>query len=113
VLKPAVLSPELIRLMKRDEAQAKASGTYANLDFDPFLASQDPDGKYNVVRVTVKSGVCRAKLSQRDIVTEARKIGPGWVFSNFYYMNYSEDGHIIKAPADDPDDLVHILRLPL
>jgi|HubBroStandDraft_1064217.scaffolds.fasta_scaffold262458_2 hypothetical protein len=111
-LKPAVLSPELIRLMKRDEARAKASGTYANLDFDPFLNSQDPDGKYNVVRVTVKGGVCRAKLSQRDIVAEARRSGPGWVFSNFYYPNYSEDGHKIKAPDDDPDDLIHILRLP-
>jgi hypothetical protein len=110
-LKPAVLSPELIRLLKRDEAQAKASGTYAYLDFDPFLNSQDPDGKYNVVRVTVKGGVCRAKLSQRGIVAEVRRSGPSWVFSNFYYYSfYSEDGRK-KGTLDD--DLIHTLNDPI
>jgi hypothetical protein len=110
-LKPAVLSPELIRLLKRDEAQAKASGTYAYLDFDPFLRSQGPDGKYNVVHVTVNGGVCRAKLNQRGIVAEVRRSGPGWVFSNFYYYSfYSEDGEK-KGTLDD--DLIHTLNEPL
>jgi len=108
-LKPAVLSPELIRLMKRDEARSIAAGGYANLDFDPFLNSQDPHGKYDVVQVTVHGGVCRAKLSQLDIVAEANRSAPGWVFSNFYYSYYSEDGRKKEAPDDD---LVHILKQP-
>jgi hypothetical protein len=111
-LKPAVLSPELIRLMKRDEARAIALGGYANLDFDPFLNSQDAQGRYDVVQVTVKRGVCRAKLSQQDIVAEVRRSGPGWVFSNFYYYYTfnSKDGR--KKQALD-DDLIHILSQPL
>jgi hypothetical protein len=108
-LKPAALSPELIRLIKRDDARQIAVGGIANLDFDPFLNSQDPEGKFDVVQVTVKGGVCRAMLSQRDIVTEAKRTGPSWVFSNFYYSFYSEDRRKKEAPDDD---LVHILSQP-
>lgn len=108
-LKPAVLSPELIRLIKRDDARAIAAGGIANLDFDPFLNSQDPEGKYDVVRVTVNHGVCRSELSQRDIVAVAKTSGPGWVFSNFYYSFFSEDRRKKEAPDDN---LVRILRQP-
>jgi len=108
-LKPAALSPELIRLIKRDDARQIAVGGIANLDFDPFLNSQDPEGKFDVVQVTVKGAVCRAMLSQRDIVTEAKRTGPSWVFSNFYYSFYSEDRRKKEAPDDD---LVHILSQP-
>jgi hypothetical protein len=107
--KPPLLSPELIRLIKRDDARAKAAGGIANLDFDPYLNSQDPQGKYEVVQVTVIGDLCRAKLSQRDIVAEARRSGPGWVFSNFYYSFYSEDRRKKVAPDDN---LVHILSQP-
>jgi hypothetical protein len=106
---PPVLSPELIRLIKRDDARAKAAGGIANLDFDPYLNSQDPEGKYEVTRVTVNGNLCRAKLSQRDVVAEAKRDGPDWVFSNFYYSFYSEDRRKKEAPDDD---LVHILSQP-
>jgi len=107
-LKPAVLSPELIRLLKRDEAQSIAVDGYANIDSDPFLNSQDPDGKYDVVQVTVHGGVCRAKLSQRDIVAEVKRSGAGWVFSNFYYFYYDDQ----RKKKELVDDLVHSLNQP-
>ena len=105
-LKPPALSPELIRLIKRDDARARAAGGIANLDFDPYLNSQDPEGKYEVVQVAVIGGVCRTKLSQRDVAAEAKRNGPRWMFSNFYYSFYSEDRRKKEAPDDD---LVHIL----
>jgi hypothetical protein len=108
-LKPAALSPELIRLIKRDDARARAAGGIANLDFDPYLNSQDPSGKYELVQVTMNGGLCRAKLSQRDVIAEAKRNGPGWLFSNFYYRFYSEDGRKKVAPDDD---LVRILNQP-
>ncbi len=108
-LKPAALSPDLIRLIKRDNARQIAVGGIANLDFDPFLNSQDPEGKYDVVRLSVKDGVCRSTLSQRDIIAEVKKSGPDWVFSNFHYSFYSEVRRKKEAPDDD---LVHILSQP-
>lgn len=108
-LKPAALSPELVRLIRRDDARARAAGGIANLDFDPYLNSQDPEGKYEVMQVTVNGGVCRAKLSQRDVVAEARRNGSGWMFSNFYYSFYSDDRRKKEAPDSD---LVHILSQP-
>lgn len=106
---PPVLSPNLIRLFKRDDARQRAAGGIANLDFDPYLNSQDPEGKYDVAQVTVNGNLCRAKLSQRDIVAELKRTATGWVFSNFYYRFYSEDRSKKDAPGDD---LVHILNQP-
>ena len=108
-LRPNVLSPRLTRLFKRDERLSVAAHGIANLDFDPFLNSQDPEGKYDVVRVTVSSGVCRSKLSQRDIVAVASRSGLGWVFSNFYYSFFSEDRRKKEAPDNN---LAHILSQP-
>ena len=108
-LRPSVLSPRLIRLFKRDERLSLAAHGIANLDFDPFLNSQDPEGKYDVVRVTVNRGACRSERSQRDIVVEAERSASGWVFSNFYYSFFTEDRRKREAPDDN---LVHILSLP-
>jgi len=108
-LRSGALSPRLIRLFKRDERLSEAAHGIANLDFDPFLNSQDPEGKFDVVSVTVNRGECRSELSQRDIVAVAQRRGPGWVFSNFYYSFFSEDRRKKEAPDDN---LVHILSQP-
>ena len=107
--RPPILSPDLVRLIKRDDARAKAAGGIANLDFDPYLNSQDPEGKYDVVHVTMNGNKCMAKLSQRDVVAEVTRNGPAWVFSNFYYSFYSEDRSKKQAPDND---LVQILNRP-
>lgn len=108
-LRSNVLNPRLIRLFKRDERLSLAAHGIANLDFDPFLNSQDPEGKYDVVRVTVNRGVCRSEMSQRDIIVEAEWSAAGWVFSNFHYSFFSEDRRKKEAPDDN---LVHILSQP-
>jgi hypothetical protein len=108
-LRPTVLSENLTRLIKRDDARAKAAGGIANLDFDPFLNSQDPTGKYDVVEVSVNGAVCRTKLSQRDIDVESKRNGTGWVFSNIHYSFYSDDRQKKEVPDDD---LAHILGQP-
>jgi len=96
-------------LIKRDDARAIAAGGIANLDFEPYLNSQDPEGRYDVVRVEVNHDVCRSWLSQRDIIAETKRSDSGWVFSNFYYNFFSEDHKRKEAPDDN---LVHILSRP-
>ncbi|HZB87963.1 MAG TPA: hypothetical protein VE291_04835 [Terracidiphilus sp.] len=108
--KPTVLNRQLIRLLRHDDELEKAVGGIANLDFDPYLNSQDPEGKYEVVDVTINGGVCRAQVNQRDIVAEVVKNAGNWEFSNFYYKFYSDD----RATKIAPDsDLVTILSQPL
>jgi len=106
-LKPPVLSPELIRLIKKDEDESKAAGgDIVNLDFDPFLNSQDAQGKYVVGRVVIARDRCRATLAAGHMDAELQKSGSIWLFVNFHYSYYSEDGKKKEFPNDD---LLHIL----
>jgi len=104
--KPPVLSQELIELIKKDEKESKASGEVGRLDFDPFLNSQDPQGKYAVARVEVGAGTCKATLSRAHIVAELTPAGSSWIFMNFHYGYYNAAGK-----KDAPDgDLLQILK---
>lgn len=105
-LKPAVLSPELIGLIKKDQAAQKATGGIVNLDFDPFLNSQDPQGKYLVSKVIVTQNHCMATFDRHSVVAELKKSGSSWLFINFHYAYYSEDGKKKEFPDND---LIHIL----
>jgi hypothetical protein len=105
-LHPAVLGPELIRLIKRDEMlSAKAQGI-ANLDFNPFLNTQDPEGKYLAGIATVSNGQCQVPIEHGHLTAELKKSGSTWVFTNFHYSFLSEDGKTKVAPDTD---LVQIL----
>ena len=106
-LKPAVLNQELIKLIEKDEAASKAAGgDIVNLEFDPFLNSQDPQGKYLVSKVSVTSDHCMATIDSGHEVAELKKSGSSWLFVNFHYSFYSEDGKKKEFPDED---LVYIL----
>jgi len=108
---PPVLSEELIRLIKKDEDTSKAAGgDIVNLDFDPFLDSNGPVGKYLVKSASVVNGVCQAAIEGGHgihEVAELKKSGSSWQFINFHYSHYSEDGKTREFPDDD---LIHILN---
>jgi len=105
-LHPPVLSQELIRLIKRDERlQEKAQGI-ANLDFNPFLNTQDPEGKYLASGATGSNGQCQVQIEHGHLTAELRKSGSAWVFTNFHYSFYAEDGKTKEAPDAD---LIEIL----
>jgi hypothetical protein len=107
-LRPSVLSPELARLIKKEEDAMRATGQIGNLDFDPFLNGQDMSEKFLVTRVHVSNGVCRTTVKgSSEVRPELKKSGSTWIFVNFHYSFYSEDG--MKKMLPD-NDLIHILN---
>jgi hypothetical protein len=104
--RPPVLSQELIDLIVKDEKRSKSTGDVGNLDFDPFLNSQDPDGKYLVTKVEVANATCRARISRAQVVAELKPSGASWIFVNFHYSYYTPAG---KKDAPDAD-LLQILK---
>jgi hypothetical protein len=110
-LQPPVLSQQLIMLIKKDEKESKeAGGEIVNLDFDPFLNSNGPDGKYLVHEVSIHDGVCQANIEGghgNHEVAELKKISSTWNIINFHYSYFSEDG---KTKLFPDDDLIHILN---
>jgi hypothetical protein len=93
--RPSALDPALARELKEDsDAQAKAPGDIVGLDFDPFLASQDPCERYEVMSVSKKGqsylvdvhGVGRCEDHQEaDLVAEVAARNGNWLFINFHY----------------------------
>ncbi len=98
----ATLSPELLRGLSDDfAAQASdTSGDIVGLDYDPFLAAQDPCDRYVVAgvtrvadryRVAVRGvGGCE-KDTRPDVYAEVVPRGTGWVVVNFRYPRDSSD----------------------
>lgn len=91
----------LFRALKADsEAQAKAKGYVVGIDFDPFLASQDPCEHYEVGRVSQKGngywvdiyGVCSGKRNEKpDVIAEVARHDDSWAFTNFLYPTIHRD----------------------
>lgn len=104
--RPPVLSQELIDLIVKDEKRSKETGDVGNLDFDPFLNSQDPQGRYLVTKVEVADTTCKATLSRAHTVAELKASGASWIFVNFHYSYFTPAG---KKDAPDAD-LLQILR---
>lgn len=90
------LTQELLQALMQDyEAQSRDnSGYIVGLDFDPFLAAQDPCDRYEV-RTVVKRGEsywaeihgvggCEAHNGP-DLYAEVTSRNGAWVFTNFYY----------------------------
>ncbi|HVC47160.1 MAG TPA: hypothetical protein VND90_07915 [Terracidiphilus sp.] len=105
-LKPPVLSRQLTTLIRKDEKQSRQVHGIANLDFDPFLSSQDPQGKYIVGHVRVSSGRCEAKIAAGNEVAVLRQVGARWVFENFLYSYPTADG---RGKVYPDSDLIQIL----
>jgi hypothetical protein len=111
-LRPHVLSPLLLRLLKEDSAAQAKADEIVGLDFDPFFASQDPSSKFEVERVTMKDGHCHAVVNgiergekRERVMPELVETGEKWVFVNFHYDFNSEVG---KPPVDE--DLIDLLK---
>jgi hypothetical protein len=91
----------LIDLIRKDEQESRKKQEVGNLDFDPFLNSQDPDGKYHVTKVDVANGLCRAAIDRAHVVAELKQADDSWIFVNFHYSYYSRDGKKKESPDDD------------
>ena len=104
--RPPVLSQEIIDLILKDEKRSKETGDVGNLDFDPFLNSQDPQGRYVVTKVEIADATCKATVSRAHTVTELKPSGTSWIFINFHYSYFTPAGK-----KDGPDaDLLQILK---
>jgi len=95
--KPTWFSRELTVLLKKDSATPTENGDLLELDFDPFLNTQDvgnPPNKYKAGRVTRKGENVfvdlkiddPAEKAEKPIVTAELQVSSGrCVFTNFYY----------------------------
>jgi hypothetical protein len=93
--RPSAFDPALARELKEDsDAQSKAPTEIVGLDFDPFLASQDPCERYEVVAVRKNGqsylvdvhGVGRCEDHQEaDVAAEVVARNGDWLFINFHY----------------------------
>lgn len=98
---PSLFGRELLSALKDDcEAQARAEGTIVGLDFDPFLASQDPCAHYEVGEVTRVDGrnrvevygLCNGERGPRpDVVVELAPASGSWTFVNLHYPKIDDD----------------------
>jgi hypothetical protein len=100
-------SPELARQLKEDsEAQARNSAEIVGLDFDPFLASQDPSEHFVVTSISQKNGsylveVYGTSEGQRreHVVPELVRKNGRWIFVNFHYPDvereYGKNGDLL------------------
>ena len=91
----SLFTDNLFRALKQDfDASAKNPDEVVGLDFDPFLAAQDPCERYEVGAATRKGkgysieihGVCAGKKRGKpDVIAELVPKGDSWVFANFRY----------------------------
>jgi hypothetical protein len=103
--RPFVLSDSLRNAMQNDREQAsKAVGEIAGLDFDPFLASQDPCERYvagdsinagPIYHVPVY-GICgKTRREKPDLVADVVRHDTVWTFADFRYPN-AHDGQLTR-----------------
>lgn len=93
--RPSAFSHALLRALEVDsDAQANAEGIIVGLDFDPFLAAQDPCERYKAGEATWRAGhylvpvygVCSGKRHAKpDVVAEVGRVDQRWVFLDFRY----------------------------
>ena len=100
-----LFAPELLTALRADlEAQARNADEVVGLDWDPFLASQDPCESYRVARATRQGdaflvdvyGVCRGATRSLapdtpDVIAELATRDGSWVFVNFRYPREATD----------------------
>ena len=106
--RPSAFDPALARRLKEDsDAQAKVPDDIVGLDFDPFLAAQDPCERYEVMNAEAKAqhylvavrgvGGCE-KHDAADVIAEVASVNGAWVFVNFHY------------PGERQSDLLTVLK---
>jgi hypothetical protein len=97
----ATFAPELVSALDADAAAAAASpDEIVGLDFDPFLATQDPCERYEVGpespagpnhRVEVFAVCGGTRELTPSVVAEIAQRGDAWVFVNFHYPREQTD----------------------
>ncbi|HKO18695.1 MAG TPA: hypothetical protein VJU82_07395 [Acidobacteriaceae bacterium] len=111
--RPFLLSDTLLHALQTDRArQAKATGEIDGLDFDPFLAAQDPCGQYvaSDSAVIMESdsavimepaygvavyGICdNERHAHPDVIAEVARRDTSWVFVDFLYPSLL-GGHLL------------------
>ena len=113
--KADMFSPELRRALNEDRiASSKVPDEIVGLDFDPFLASQDPYPVYTVRKIEHKVSSWLAsvygsspgeKATDVAVVAKVEKGKHGWRFTNFLY---GKDGdllgvlHTLKKDREKP-----------
>jgi hypothetical protein len=89
-----LLGPELLAALRQDMAASAAdSEEVVGLDWDPFLASQDPCETYQAGSPTQSGdttlvevrGICAGKPAGPLIIAQVRRYPSGWRFVNFRY----------------------------
>jgi hypothetical protein len=97
IARPELFDGALLTALRRDAAaRADAVGEIAGLDFDPFLAGQDPCERYEVGytglatsardrRVPVFAVCGGERAAEPSVVAELSPRDTGWVFVNFLY----------------------------
>jgi len=110
--RPADFDPKLFRALKADEdAQAKVPGDIVGLDWDPFVANQDPCER-NTARKVRKNrdvylvdvhNVCNGQEDKKvHVVAEVARENGHWVFVNFRYP--------AEQSGEKDSDLLAILK---
>jgi hypothetical protein len=97
--RPQILDKKIYSLFKSDnDCQIRTQGI-CDLDFDPFVGSQDPSPRYLVKDVHLKGNRCRVPMmEERDgvlqttpsVEAELERQNDHWVFIDFYYNNYPD-----------------------
>lgn len=105
--KASIFNQRLANALKNDSiAQAQSPGEIVSLDFDPFLASQDPCERYEVGKITQRHnsyfveifGICSGKRNTKpDVIAELARKDTSWVFINFYYPNNKDLLSVLKS----------------
>jgi hypothetical protein len=111
--RPSAFDSTLARELKEDsDAQSKDPAEIVGLDFDPFLAAQDPCERYEVVGVRKEGenflvsvrgvGGCEDHKDP-DVVAEVVSSNGNWLFTNFHYprLGGSDLLSILKKLRDD------------
>ena len=105
--KTAVFSPQLAQLLQADQAAQHKCNEIVGLDFDPFLAAQDPPDRYEVGRIShegrdYRAAIYSVQAGKRSEKTDLRaefSEGEGhWFFVNFYYPDGSNLLNILMSP---------------
>ena len=103
---------KLFRALKADEdAQAKVPGEIVGLDWDPFVANQDPCEHNTAKKVRISGrvyfvdvhNVCNGQEDEKvHVVAEVARENDQWVFVNFRYP--------AEQPGEKDSDLLTILK---
>jgi hypothetical protein len=106
-LKSALFSTKLAVVLHRDQINfAKPDGTYAELEVDPFLNTDNPCEHYVIGEVLEydksfrvgMQAICNGKLRPKIVVqAEVIRKKDHWLFMNFYYPEGKSIFEMLKA----------------